>query len=261
MKHIINKLLIVSFVALFTWETSAYIDESQDSIATPKKSFPKLRVINIDVSDYSDEYSDALSNDPVENVNRAIFGFNKTVDDYFLAPVARGYRYSVPQWGRDRVSDFFNNLGEPANFVNSILQGDVESTFRSFWRFAINSTFGIVGIHDVAAGFGLQEKEKGFSQTLALYGVGSGPYVVFPFLGPSTLRDLFSNGADGAADPSNYISNGWVSFAANASEIVSVRERLLDITDEVELSSFDLYSTYKSLYLQRRKSEVLSTLE
>jgi len=215
----------------------------------------------VDASNYRDQYSQALNNDPYESVNRAIFGFNETVDDYFLDPLARGYRAALPRWGRNRVSSFFSNLGEIPNFVNSIFQGDIESTFRSFTRFGVNSTIGIGGLHDVAGGFGLREKEKSFSQTLALYGFDAGNYLMLPFFGPSTSRDFAGSMVQRASEPQTYLSSGYLATAFGLVELVDTRSGLLDLTDEIDLTSFDPYSAYKSSYLQYSRKQLLKTIE
>lgn len=218
-----------------------------------------IRLINIDESKLHDDYDRAMNGDSLEKYNRAVFSFNKSVDDYFLAPVARGYRYGVPQWGRNRVRDFYSNLQEPRNFVNSLLQGDIEGTFRAFWRAIVNTTFGIAGTHDVARGFGLEQKDKYFSQTLGVYGLNAGEYVVLPLLGPSTYRDFTGYVVDNFMEPDTYIEPTGAAIALSAGEAVSKRERLLDITDQMEEDSFDLYSTHKSSYLQNRKKNIEET--
>jgi phospholipid-binding lipoprotein MlaA len=226
------------------------------------REYPKLRVVEVNPEDYRDEYKEALNSDSFETYNRAMFDFNMTVDDYFLEPIARGYRNIMPNWGKFRVRDFFNNLEEPANLVNSVLQGDVESIFRSFWRFTINTTFGIGGIYDVADGFGLKEKDKDFSQTLALYGFSSGEYVVLPLLGPSTVRDISNPIFNALTDPGNYIDSSTESVTIlNLANVIQMRERLLDIFEDIEDNSFDPYSAFKSTYLQLRRKEVLQTIE
>jgi phospholipid-binding lipoprotein MlaA len=199
--------------------------------------------------------SSVSENDPLESTNRSIYKFNDTIDNYLLEPVARGYRFTVPAWGRDRVSSFFNNVNEPGNFINSILQGDMNATFVSFWRFTINSTIGIGGLHDVAGGFGLREKEKDFGQTLAVYGVGSGPYLMLPFFGPSNPRDTIGLVADKLSDPTTYL-DGTGSIGLSASGIVDKREGLLDITDQIESDSLDPYSTIRSGWVQKRREEI-----
>ncbi len=219
-----------------------------------------IRVIKIDKSQLEDDYINAINEDRLEGYNRVVFSFNKSVDDYFLAPVAKGYRHAFPEWGRDRVKDFYNNLQEPRNFVNALFQGDIEGSFRAFWRAIINSTFGIAGIHDVAGGFGLHEKDKYFSQTLAVYGLNAGQYVVLPLLGPSTYRDFTGYVVDNFMKPDNYL-NGGATTASTAVDTIATRESLLDYTDDLEENSFDLYSTYKSSYLQNRKKKIEDTAE
>ncbi len=218
-----------------------------------------IRLVNIDTTKLQDDYDTALAGDKLEGYNRAVFSFNKSIDDYFLAPVARGYRYAVPQWGRNRVRDFYNNLQEPRNFVNSLLQGDIEGGFRAFWRAIVNTTFGVAGTYDVAAGFGLHEKDKYFSQTLGLYGLNAGDYFILPLMGPSTYRDFAGFVVDNFMEPDTYIEPTGAAIAINGAEIISKRERLLDVTDQMEADSFDLYSTHKSSYLQNRKKNIEET--
>ncbi len=247
MRTLINKFILIC--AIMAISGHAMADEPQT-----------IRVINVDVKKYSKEYDKAMNSDPWHGFNMAMFKFNNALDQYLVEPLARSYRFAVPQWGRDRVSNVFSNLGEPRNFVNSLLQGDVEGMFRSFWRFTINTTFGVAGINDVASGFGLKQKQKGFSQTMALYGIGSGPYLVLPFYGPSTARDAFGLGGDVAANPVTYTEDAWP-YIIGGVDLIQQRESILDYTDDVKRNSFDVYSTYKSAYLQNRKKKVLSTLE
>lgn len=230
-------------------------------LSTSANATNAIRIVNIDASKLQGDYDKALESDPWKGFNLAMFKFNNGVDQYFLEPVARGYRTVTPQWGRDRVNSFFNNLGETTNFANSLLQGDAEGAFRSFWRLIINTGFGIGGLHDVAAGFGLKEKEKDFSQTLAIYGINPGPYLVVPFMGPSTARDFFGDLANKASDPSTYIDSTGASAALSVADIIQTREGLIDVIDEAKKNSFDLYSTYKSGYLQRRQAEIIKTAE
>jgi phospholipid-binding lipoprotein MlaA len=207
----------------------------------------------------SDDYASAIASDPLEPYNRVMHKINNSVDKAVLTPTARAYRYVMPNWGRDRVSSIFQNLEEPRNFTNAVLQADGKAAFTAFWRFALNSTIGIAGMHDVAKGFGLPLKEKDFSSTLAYYGVGSGPYFVAPILGPSTMRDFVAMAPDAASSPSSY-ADGGISASAKAVEVVAKREKIMDITDDLEKNSFDLYSSYKSGYLQNRKKSVEKSL-
>lgn len=256
MKTLINLFIIITLVFSFSSVAKAQ-DDTQDQ---PIKNPEKIRIINVDVKKYQGEYDRAIDSDPWKGFNLAMFKFNNAIDQYFLEPVARGYGNVVPQWGRDRVSNIFNNLGEPRNFANSLLQGDVEGMFRSFWRLVINTGFGVGGMHDVAGGFGLKDKDKGFSQTLAFYDIGSGPYLVVPFMGPSTPRDLVGSGGDIAANPATYLDEP-ANYVVGGLDAIQTREKLLNVTDDMKKNSFDLYSAYKSSYLQHRKKKVLETLE
>lgn len=193
--------------------------------------------------------------DPLENVNRGFYQFNEALDNTILEPVARGYGAIMPEWGQTRVSDAMHNLSTPVSFLNSVLQGNVESSFTNFWRFIINSTFGIGGLFDVAQEAGLEPRDEDFGQTLAVWGVGDGAYIVWPFLGPKTARDSVGWVVDTITNPFNYLTPTAV-VSLNATDVVSAREELLDITDEIERTSLDPYSTIKSAYIQRRKSEI-----
>ncbi|MDX1950479.1 MAG: VacJ family lipoprotein [Rickettsiales bacterium] len=256
MSNFFKPLFLIVFITL--------ILVSKNSTASNN---PSIRMVNVDTSKLSDDYDYALDNDDFESYNRAIFSFNKALDDYFLAPVARGYRSTFPEWVRNRFSDFFNNAQEPRNFVNSILQGDASGALTAFWRLNVNLTFGVLGFHDAAAGFGLYEKDKYFSQTLALYGLSAGNYIVLPLFGPSTSRDFGGFIFDNLLEPDTYVgassnaARALASYSYNFSEIVSIRENLLDITDNLEEDSFDLYSSYKSGYLQNRKKQIEDTAE
>lgn len=148
---------------------------------------------------------DTTKNDPFEGFNRNMLAFNLAVDDNVLSPAASGYRAVTPQWGRDRVSDFFQNLGEPVTFVNDVLQGEGERALQTGFRFTINSTVGLGGLFDIAEYEGLPAHKEDFGQTLAVWGVDSGPYIVMPLLGPTNPRDLVGLGADRTVQPTSYI--------------------------------------------------------
>lgn len=233
------------------------INDLHNKADREKVNFPVIRLFDTDTETFANNYSEALSEDPYEEVNRVMFDFNMTLDEYLLKPMAKGYRYAIPSWGRQRVSDFFGNLGEFNNWFNSVLQGDIEGGFRAFWRFAINSTFGVAGIYDVASEFGLHEKEKFFSQTLAYYGVPTGNYVVVPLLGPSTWRDLGGFVIDANNSLIPLLDDNLAEVGSNILEITAKRESLLDITDDLEFSSFDLYGSYKSIYIQNQQNNLV----
>ena len=157
-------------------------------------------------------------NDPYEDFNRSMLGFNLAVDEAILEPVSKGYTAVTPRWGRDRVSDFFVNLGEPVTFVNNILQGEGERALQSGFRFTVNSTLGLAGLFDIARMRGLEQSQEDFGQTLAVWGVDSGPYIVMPLLGSTNPRDLVGFGFDRAISPTNYVN-----YTTDSDDEVSVR--------------------------------------
>jgi phospholipid-binding lipoprotein MlaA len=193
--------------------------------------------------------------DPLEPYNRAMFGFNSGLDHYLLRPVTVGYRYIVPQAGRTAVSNVVNNLYTPVIFANSVAQGDPQNSFSSMWRFIINTTFGLGGVIDVASDAGLKTRPADFGQTLAIYGVGSGPYVVLPVIGPSNIRDAGGRLTDAFINPFNYISNAasagiWTATAVDA------RSNNMKLLDGIYDNSLDPYTTFRSGWTQKRAAEI-----
>lgn len=144
--------------------------------------------------------------DPFEDTNRAIFAFNAGVDRAVIGPVASVYETITPRFFRTGVSNFLGNLDEPVNFANAVLQGKPGRAAGTVGRFAVNTTLGIGGLFDPATGFGLEENEEDFGQTLAVWGVPSGPFIVLPLLGPSSARDFLGGGVDRAFDPLTHVA-------------------------------------------------------
>lgn len=198
------------------------------------------------------------TNDPLEPTNRAIFDVNNTVDTYFMRPVAQGYRYVVPQFGRDRIADFLANLNTPLILANDLLQGNVSNAGKTLERFALNSSFGVLGIMDVAKPMGVPAHESDFGMTLGVWGIPDGPYLVLPFFGPSNPRDTTGMVVEFFADPLDiYLDNNhmkWLDWTRFGVTAVSEREAYLDYLDDVQRSSLDYYAALRSLYRQRRAS-------
>lgn len=199
-------------------------------------------------------------NDPLEPANRAIFRFNEAIDTVAIKPAAQGYRQVVPPFGRDRVGDFLANLRSPLVFANEVLQGRFSEAGKTAGRFGLNTTFGVLGIMDVATRMGLPPTTEDFGQTLAVWGVDEGPYLMLPFFGPSNPRDAVGLGVEWAADPLNVWSRGtntdWVSPTRTGVAVVDYREEHLDLLEEIKRSSLDYYSSLRSLYRQRRSSQI-----
>ena len=195
-------------------------------------------------------------NDPLEPMNRVIFGFNEIVDDNILEPVAKGYRYVTPDPVERSVSNFFNNLGEINTIINSALQMKIDKTITSSSRLAINSTVGVFGLFDVATSLGIQREREDFGQTLGFYGISSGPYLVLPFFGPSSFRDAPGFYADVMMEKS--ISPVYTELhheerqTIQATNVIDTRANLLKATKILDTAAKDKYIFLRESYLQRR---------
>lgn len=194
--------------------------------------------------------------DPFERYNRAMFSFNKTVDDKVLKPVATGYVDVIPELIRNAVGNFFGNIGDVWTAVNNYLQGKPREGTSDVARVVLNSTFGIVGLIDVATPAGLVQHEEDFGQTLGVWGVKSGPFLVLPIFGASTVRDGLARPVDLYADPVRQIDSIGIENSTRALRLVDDRARLLDSTRMMEDAALDPYLFVRDAYLQRRESRV-----
>jgi phospholipid-binding lipoprotein MlaA len=198
--------------------------------------------------------------DPWENTNRQIFGFNQGVDKYMLVPVANAYRFAIPSTFRDMIHDFLQNLNSPIIFANDVLQAEPGLAGQTFGRALINTTIGFGGFIDVAAKFGVPYHTNDLGITLATWGMGSGPYLMLPVLGPSNPRDLFGDVADGFGDPGNIVASDhnklWAAVLRGAVAGVDERSRNIENLAEIERTSLDYYATIRSLARQRRAAQI-----
>jgi phospholipid-binding lipoprotein MlaA len=199
--------------------------------------------------------------DPFEPVNRATFEFNDNADKFFFKPIAEGYRLVLPEVVRTGVRNFFSNLRDPWIALNQLFQGKVELALSDGWRFIVNSTFGIGGLMDVASDMRLPKHNEDFGQTLGVWGLESGPYLVIPIFGPSSVRD----GAGLVADAYAYLPwwiPDWLDFShrvawqnsLSALDVVNIRANLLDTTDLLEAAALDRYAFVRDAYFQRRRN-------
>ncbi|RMQ50063.1 VacJ-like lipoprotein [Pseudomonas cichorii] len=195
----------------------------------------------------------AAEEDPWEGVNRAIFRFNDTVDTYTLKPIAQGYQYIAPQFVEDGVHNFFNNIGDVGNLANNILQAKPAAAGVDTARLIFNTTFGLLGFIDVGTHMGLQRNDEDFGQTLGYWGVGSGPYVVLPLLGPSTVRDALAKYPDTYTEPYTYINHVPTRNTIRGVDLVDTRASLLSAE---RLVSGDKYTFIRNAYLQNREFKV-----
>ena len=196
------------------------------------------------------------ANDPLEDVNRAVFEFNQAVDSVILKPLAELYVFVLPQEVRHRITNVLRNLGEPLNLVNNLAQGKFERAGSTLSRFAINSTVGLGGIFDVATDWGYERTPEDFGQTLASWGVGEQPFLMLPILGPSNPRDAIGFGVDMVADPMGYLLTGDAGLARSITSGVSQRAQYLDELETVESTSVDFYAAMRELYRQYRATEI-----
>jgi phospholipid-binding lipoprotein MlaA len=211
------------------------------------------------VDEFPDEYEAELGlsvPDPIEPLNRTFFGFNEKVDEFVFEPVTDAYQYVVPKPARMCVRRFFRNLRSPVYFVNNLLQLRFRDAAETAAGFALNSTAGWIGLFDPGSEVGWKSHPADFGQTLGMYGVRSGPYLVVPLLGPSTLRDGIGDLVDRAFDPLTYLlgmgdllfiggSSGFVTREANAERLEALRD-----------SSVDYYSAMRSAFTQNRESRI-----
>ena len=191
--------------------------------------------------------------DPWEGFNRAIFRFNDTVDTYALKPLAQGYQAVTPQFLEDGVHNVFGNLGDVGNLANNLLQGKFHDAGVDTSRVIFNTTLGVLGFFDVAKHMGLQKNDEDFGQTLGAWGLGSGPYVVLPLLGPSTVRDAAGKVPDSFLEPYPYIDHVPTRNVTRGVDVIDTRASLLSAE---KLISGDKYIFIRNAYLQNREFKV-----
>ena len=197
----------------------------------------------------------ASDDDPLEPMNRAIFEFNEIIDDNVLKPIAKGYKYVTPDPVEVGISNFFGNLGEIGTITNDLLQLKFAQAGRDTMRFFLNSTLGIFGIFDVATPLGLSKNKEDFGQTLGFWGVPDGPYLVLPFLGPSSFRDGPSMIVDYELSPVEQLHHEERQVLQTL-DIVDTRARLLRATKILDTAAKDKYIFIRESYLQKRESLV-----
>ncbi len=200
------------------------------------------------------------TNDPLEPTNRFFYKTNDQLDAVTLKPAAEAYRYVLPDGARESVHNMLVNLNDPTVFFNDVVEAEPRRAGDTLMRFLINSTLGVGGFFDVAKHWGYPNHDADFGMTLALYGVPPGPYLFLPIIGPSNPRDLAGFGVDIADWPFTWMANGttiyaleWAYYGLNA---IDVRSRVLDSLDQVQKTALDPYATIRSLYRQRRESQI-----
>jgi phospholipid-binding lipoprotein MlaA len=200
------------------------------------------------------------SNDPLEPTNRAIYAFDDALDTVLLRPAARAYRFIVPGPARTGIHNVLTNLGTPVQLSNDMLEGKPRRAGDTTMRFLINTTVGVLGVFDVAKGWGYPDHDADFGLTLALWGLPEGPFLYLPVFGPSDPRDAVGLGVNAAMDPFNWVGQGAAVRALNWSRMgvnaLDQRERHLDDIDSTKRTALDPYATFRSLYRQHRRGQI-----
>ncbi|MGM0412168.1 MAG: MlaA family lipoprotein, partial [Pseudomonadota bacterium] len=195
--------------------------------------------------------------DPLEPYNRAVYRFNRTADEWVLAPAARGYVAITPDPVDTGVTNVFRNLEDVGNLVNNALQGKMDRAVSDLGRIGFNTTAGLLGVFDVATPLGFERHDEDFGQTLGWWGVPAGPYFVLPLLGPSTVRDTAGRGGDYFVSPYDYLTlTTRQAYALYAVRAVDFRASLLGTDRLLDQASFDPYAFQRDAWLQRRRNQV-----
>ena len=196
------------------------------------------------------------ANDALEPVNRAIYKFNDTVDRVILKPVAEGYQEYVPAPARNGVRNFFFNLYEPLTIVNQVLQGKPAEASGDLMRLGFNTTFGLLGVFDVATGWGLEPHKEDFGQTFGVWGFGEGWFLMLPLLGPSTVRDGVGLVPEYMMDPVVHYTEGVTRYSVRGLFFVSKRADLLSASKVLETAALDEYLQVREAYRQKRWNDI-----
>lgn len=200
------------------------------------------------------EFPDDMDNDPFEGFNRAIYKFNDYVDRGVLKPVARAYDKVMPGFVKKVVSNFFRNLFEPTVIINDVLQAKFKQTASDTARFIVNTTAGIGGFFDVASHVQLPAHNEDFGQTLGYWGIGEGPFIVWPFFGPRNVRDSFGMAVDWYTDPITYIESDKARWGLRVLQVIDTRTQLLKASTVLEQATDDQYLFVREAYRQRRRN-------
>ncbi len=229
--------------------------------------FVALTVISLNVANssfaanQSQNFEHENEESTLESYNRAMFSFNNGFNHYVLMPVSRGYRAITNQFVRNRINGVIKNLKEPISFTNYLLQGDFKNSGVVLSRFVINSTLGLLGMFDVAKGWGLHNDVTSFDDTFAKWCIPDGPFIVLPFFGPSTPRATAGMALGFAVDPVYWATyndanvSAKISYSYSALQAVALMEQNMDMLNDLEKNSVDFYATMKSAYLQNRRNK------
>ena len=235
MKHLFILCGVVLFMTGCASNKSAQIKQSKTT--------------NYQITQYNDP------KDPIEGLNRTMWDLNYDIlDKYLLKPVTQGYVSVAPQPVRTGLVNFSNNLAEPANFLNNMLQGKVDGSMVSLARFLVNTTVGVLGVFDVASTMDLHEKDESFGEVLGVWGINTGPYLMLPARGPTDIRSTTGDVVDNMMFPMNVLANNFMIFTGVV-DVLEKRAQLLSQESTLN-NSLDPYSFVKTAYFQRLEFKV-----
>ena len=254
--------MILKKLKSITWPVALLMAVLAFGLAVPEISFAasmeETDSVHVTLAQASGEEA---VNDPLESLNRGIFEFNEGLQDVLLRPIAKFYNANVNLTVRQGISNFLDNLSSPVIFANDLLQGEFERALTTFGRAFINTTIGIVGFADVASALGLERHDEDFGQTLAVYGMGEGFYLVLPIFGPSSPRDAIGKFViDPYLDPLGlWLDNTNrqnIEYTLAGAEGLDEYAGIVDELNQVKKTSVDYYAAVRSLYRQKRKTEI-----
>ena len=254
--------MILKKLKSITWPVALLMAVLAFGLAVPETSFAasmeETDSVHVTLAQASGEEA---VNDPLESMNRAIFEVNEGLQDVLLRPIAKFYNANVNLTVRQGISDFLDNLSSPVIFANDLLQGEFERALTTFGRAFINTTIGIVGFADVALELGLERHDEDFGQTLAVYGMGEGFYLVLPIFGPSSPRDAIGKFViDPYLDPLGlWLGNTDrqnIQYTLAGANGLDQYAGIVDELNQVKKTSVDYYAAVRSLYRQKRKTEI-----
>jgi phospholipid-binding lipoprotein MlaA len=194
--------------------------------------------------------------DPFEPFNRGVYQFNEQLDRFVLKPTAEAYRFVLPQFVRQSVTNVFSNLNDVRVGLNNTLQGKFTTAYADFGRVMINSTLGVLGLFDIASEAGIEKHQEDFGQTLGWWGIGDGPFLMLPLFGPSSARDLAGFGVDYLTDPVTYVDPSRAQNQLTGTRLVNRRAELLEAKKVLDAAALDEYEFVRDAYLQRRRNLV-----
>lgn len=254
-------LVVLAAPALATTPEEALPTGEASQVSPGAEPAPEPDLLDEDEGLFGDEDDGVPVYDPLEPVNRRIFAFNEAFDAVLVEPLSEAYEFLVPSSARRAIRRAFVNINSPPIFVNDLLQLRFADAGKTLGRFALNSTLGMGGLFDAGKAAGWEHHQSDFGQTLAVYGAGSGPYLVLPVLGPSTVRDGFGQIVDVMFQPLTYL--GGLSAAQQLFNITrgtatgfTLRVAQGEALEALEASSVDFYAALRSAYLQNRHAEI-----